>query len=81
MNNAATATQTDTYRLRYTHTGGYYRLHIIGDVAGKVAGIKFPTSPGMADLRGFLARKGFEAYGDMACMSDGTHVSMVRPVA
>lgn len=81
MNNAATATQTDTYRLRYFHTGGFYRFHITGDAAGKVAGIKFPTRPAMADLRTWLAAKGFEAYGDMARLGDGSHVSMVRPIA
>lgn len=80
MNNGA-ATPTDTYRVRYFHTAGFYRFHIIGDVAGKVAGIKFPTRPTMADLRTWLAAKGFEAYGDMARLSDGSHVSMVRPVA
>lgn len=32
-------------------------------------------------IRYGTARKGFEAYGDMARLSDGTHVSMVRPLA
>lgn len=76
MNNEA----NETYRLTYTHSAGFYRLRIVGDNAGKVAGIKFATRPTFADLRAFLARKGFEAYGDMRVMSDGSHVSMVRPL-
>lgn len=77
-NDAATA---DIYRLTYTHTGGFYRLHIVGDVSGKVAGVKSATRPTFSGLRTWLASKGFEAYGDMVRRSDGSHVSMVRRVA
>ena len=72
---------TEIYRLNYTKTADYYRLAIVGDVSGKVAGIKFPTRPAMADARAWLTRKGFVAYGDMLCLSDGSYVSKVRPIA
>lgn len=82
MNNEATATQTaDTYRLTYTHSGGFYRLRIVGDNAGKVAGVRYANRPTFATLRAFLAANHFEAYGDMRRLSDGSHVSMVRRVA
>lgn len=35
--------------------------------------------PSMTSLRNHLADKGFEAYGDMVQLSDGTIRSMIRP--
>ena len=37
--------------------------------------------PTMATLRAHLASKGFEAYGDMLNMSDGTIRTMIRKIA
>lgn len=71
----------ESYRLRYTKTGGFYRLHIIGDKSGKVAGIKFENRPSLAATRNFLAAKGFESYGDLRRNHDGSFTSMVRPIA
>jgi hypothetical protein len=37
--------------------------------------------PTFASLRVHLAERGFESYGDMAQLSDGTLRSMIRPKA
>lgn len=60
--------------------GTKFRLMITAD--GHAVNTEFVTEkPTMASLRAHLAGKGFEAYGDIVQLSDGTLRSMVRPVA
>lgn len=74
----------DIYRLRYTRRDNDafpYRLAIVSDATGNVAGAKFRNRPKVEATRAWLAAKGFEAYGDMLRLSDGSYVSMVRRTA
>lgn len=71
----------DIHRLTYTHRSGFYRLTITDNGGGKVAGARFVNRPKIVATREWLAAKGFEAYGDMRLMSDGSYVSMVRKTA
>lgn len=70
----------ETYRLYYTKSGTTYRLAIVGERSGKIAGSKSPSRPKVAQVRTWLASKGFEAYGDMRQLSDGSFVSMLRKI-
>lgn len=71
-------TTTEVFRLNYTKTSGFYCLSIVGDISGKVAGSKSANRPKVAQVNAWLVSKGFEAYGDMLRLSDGSYVSMVR---
>jgi hypothetical protein len=64
--------------------GAKFRLMITADNAGRAETVSttfVSAKPTMASLRAHLASKGFEAYGDMLNLSDGTIRSMVRPIA
>ena len=71
---------TQAYRLNITQNTNDYRLAIVGDETGKVAGSKSPTAPRIAQICAWLTAKGFEAYGEMRQVGDHTLTTMVRPI-
>lgn len=71
------------YRMDIISNSNGYRVLLTADDGNAVETIhsaKSPTAPRAAQLRAFLANKGFVAYGDSRTIGDRILRTMIRPV-